>query len=316
MLRSMEVAGMTDQELLETQQRLQRQQGIEQPAPAPDAAEKVAGMIGMLAASAEAGAEKETEYLGEDGLLKCRICGGPRQTVVTPPFEGAQPRTVRCWCHCPTGEDARKERERRDEIEKNRRLCFNGTDMKSWSFTNDDGMRPDLTNAMKLYAEQFKQHLTDGKGLLLHGPVGTGKTFFAACVANAVIDLGYRARMANFEQIEKSLWDAEQKTQYMRDLLRYDLLVLDDLGTERKSEYMQEVVYNVIDGRYRAGLPVIITTNLTQAELTQTDEIGYGRIYDRILERCLPVKVDGQSRRRMGAGQSWREMRQQLGLEV
>lgn len=307
---------MTDQELLETQRRLQRQHGITPHAAASDAAAMAAGIIDMVAAKSEAGAERETEYMGDDGLLKCRICGGPRQTVITLPFDGAQPRTVRCWCHCPTGEDARKERERLDEIERKRRLCFNGTDMKSWSFTNDDGMRPELTTAMKRYAEQFKQYLADGMGLLLHGPVGTGKTFFAACVANAVIDQGYRVRMTKFEQIEKSLWDAEQKSQYLQDLLRYDLLVLDDLGTERKSEYMQEVVFNVIDGRYRAGLPVIVTTNLTQAELTQTDEIGYGRIYDRILERCLPVKVDGQSRRRMGAGQSWREMRQQLGLEV
>ena len=153
-------------------------------------------------------------------------------------------------------------------------------------------------------------------GLLLHGPVGTGKTFFAACVANAVVSLGYKARMTNFEQIEKTLWDSEQKAQYMQELMRYDLLVLDDLGTERKSEYMQEIVYNVIDGRYRAGLPVIITTNLTADELTKTDEIGYSRIYDRILERCLPVKVEGKSRRRMGAGQSWQAMRKQLGMEV
>lgn len=274
------------------------------------------GLVNLMAAKAEAGAEKETEYLAEDGLLHCRICGGKRQTIITPPFEGAKPRTVRCWCDCPTADDARRQRERQEEIEKNRRLCFSGTDMKAWSFENDDGKRPELTNAVKKYAEQFKQFRADGMGLLLHGPVGTGKTFFAACVANAVVSQGYKARMTNFEQIEKALWDAGEKAQYMRELMRYDLLVLDDLGTERKSEYMQEIVYNVIDGRYRAGLPVIITTNLTADELTKTDEIGYSRIYDRILERCLPVKVEGKSRRRMGAGQSWNAMRKQLGMEV
>lgn len=276
-----------------------------------------AAMLDMVAARAEANAVRENEYLDEEtGLLRCSICGGPRQTVITPPFPGAQPRTVRCWCKCPTEDDTRRERERQAEIDKRRRICFNGTDMKAWSFANDDGRRPQLTSAIKQYAEKFKQYRADGKGLLLYGPVGTGKTFFAACVANAVVSQGYKARMTNFEQIEKSLWDAEQKTQYMQDLLRYDLLVLDDLGTERKSEYMQEVVYNVIDGRYRAGLPVIITSNLTADELSKTDEIGYSRIYDRILERCLPIKVEGQSRRRMAAGKSWTEMRKQLGMEV
>lgn len=276
-----------------------------------------AAALDLVAARAEANAVKENEYLDETtGLLRCSVCSGPRQTVITPPFPGAQPRTVRCWCGCPTEDDNRRERERLAEIDKRRRICFNGTDMKAWSFANDDGRRPELTNAIKQYAEKFQQYRADGKGLLLYGPVGTGKTFFAACVANAVVSQGYRARMTNFEQIEKSLWDAEQKTQYMQELLRYDLLVLDDLGTERKSEYMQEVVYNVIDGRYRAGLPVIITSNLTADELSKTDEIGYSRIYDRILERCLPIKVAGQSRRRMAAGKSWTEMRKQLGMEV
>lgn len=306
---------MSDQDLLEVQRRLQRQHGIEPAAPA--AAQVAAGMLDMLAAKAEAGADKETEYLDEaTGLLRCRVCGGKRQTIVTPPFEGAQPRTVRCWCDCPTQDDARRQRERLEEIEKNRRLCFNGTDMRAWSFDNDDGKQPGLSRSLRQYADQFKKYRADGMGLLLHGPVGTGKTFFAACVANAVVSQGYKARMTNFEQIEKALWDSEQKAQYMQELMRYDLLVLDDLGTERKSEYMQEIVYNVIDGRYRAGLPVIITTNLTADELTKTDEIGYSRIYDRILERCLPVKVEGKSRRRMGAGQSWQSMRKQLGMEV
>ena len=306
---------MSDQDLLELQRRLQKQHGIKPTEPGP--AHVAEGLVDMVAAKAEASAEKDTEYLDEaTGLLRCRICGGKRQTIITLPFEGAQPRTVRCWCNCPTEDEARRRRERLEEIEKRRRLCFNGTDMKAWSFANDDGQRPDLSRSLQQYAENFKQYRADGMGLLLHGPVGTGKTFYAACVANAVVSMGYRARMTNFEQIEKTLWDTEQKATYMQELMRYDLLVLDDLGTERKSEYMQEIVYNVIDGRYRAGLPVIITTNLTADELTKTDEIGYSRIYDRILERCLPVKVEGKSRRRMGAGQSWQAMRKQLGMEV
>ncbi len=282
----------------------------------PTAAETVAGIIGFMAAKADAGAETETEYLGDDGLLHCRICGGPRQTIVTPPFEGAKPRTVRCWCGCPTQEDRRKETERQEQIERRRRACFRGTDMKGWCFANDDKRRPELSAALAKYAAEFRQHLSDGHGLLLYGSVGTGKTYLAACVANAVIDLGYSARMTNFSDISNDLWNAEDKAVYMAELRRFDLLILDDLGAERKNEYMQEIVYNVIDARYRAGRPVIVTTNLSQDELAKPAEIGYGRIYDRILERCLPVKVDGQSRRRQGAGKNWGEMRRQLGMEV
>ena len=75
------------------------------------------------------------------------------------------------------------------------------------------------------------------------------------------------------------------------------MLIIDDLGAERKSEFMQEQVYNIIDARYRSGLPMIITTNLTIKQLTEPAEIGFSRIYDRILERCHPMELTGDSRR-------------------
>jgi DNA replication protein DnaC len=61
---------------------------------------------------------------------------------------------------------------------------------------------------------------------------------------------------------------------------------------------------------------VIVTTNLTPEELAQPADIGYSRIYDRILERCLAVKVDGRSRRRVAAVNNRNKMREQLGMEV
>lgn len=271
----------------------------------------------MVAALAEKNCPRENEYLDETtGLLRCRICGGPRQVIIQPPFEGAQPRTVRCMCKCPTEEDRRKEQERLDQIERRRRACFKGTDMAGWSFANDDRKRPDLSDAALRYAEQFATHLRNGQGLLYYGPVGTGKTYLAACIANAVVDREYSARMTNFNDISNALWDAEYKDEYMTELRGYDLLILDDLGAERKNAYMQEIVYNVIDARNRAGRPVIITTNLTRDELAKTEEMGYSRIYDRLLQRCLPIEVAGQSRRRQAAGQNWGAMRKQLGLEA
>ena len=73
-------------------------------------------------------------------------------------------------------------------------------------------------------------------------------------------------------------------------------------------------MYNVIDARYRAGLPVIITTNLTRDELLYPATITERRIYDRILEKCVAVEVKNENRRQKDLGKSQKEMRKFLGL--
>ncbi len=274
------------------------------------------GLLDMVAANADAQAETDSEYLAEDGLLHCKVCGGKRQTIITPPFEGAQPRTVRCWCGCPTAQDIAKEREKQIKLEQHRSVCFRGVEeMSGCTFDRDDGKGdPQLVQAARLYAEQFPQHLRDGMGLLYYGGVGTGKTFLAACIANAVLAQGYKVKMTNFATVADEMWAVEDKAAYIADLAKYPLLILDDLGVERKSEYMQEMVYKVVNARYVAGNPVIVTTNLTPDELTKTADMGYQRTYDRLLEKCLPINVDGRSRRRAAAAQTWNDMRRQLGI--
>lgn len=307
---------MSDQELMEVRSRLQRQHGITTDEPGQDAADVVAGMINMVAAVADRNAETDSEYMGEDGLMRCRVCGGPRQTIITPPFEGAKPRVVRCWCKCPTAQDIAREREKQVIMEQRRSVCFQGTeDLRECTFDRDDGTQnKDIVQAARQYAAEFPQHLKDGMGLLFYGPIGTGKTFLAACIANAVLDRGYKVKMTNFATVADEMWSVSDKAAYISDLCKYPLLILDDLGVERKSEYMQEMVYKIVNARYVAGAPVIVTTNLTPDELSKAESLGYSRTYDRLLEKCLPIKVDGRSRRRAAAVATWTDMRRKLGL--
>lgn len=277
------------------------------------------GLLDMVAARAEAAAETKTEYLdATTGLLRCRICGGKRQTVIIPPFEGASPRTVRCWCNCPTEQDKQKEREFQIRFEQRRSVCFRGTEeMRGCKFENDDGKGdPQLIQAARKYAADFQLHLKDGMGLLYYGPVGTGKTFLAGCIANAVLAQGYKVKMTNFATVADELWNVRDKSAYIADLAKYPLLILDDLGAERKTDYVQEMVYKIVNARYVAGAPVIVTTNLTTDELSKTADVEYSRTYDRLLEMCLPINVDGCSRRRAAAAATWNKMRKQLGMEV
>lgn len=275
----------------------------------------VNGIINMIAANAAANAETETEYLAEDGLLHCKVCGGPRQTVIRLPMPGAMPRTVRCWCNCPTEIDRRREAKRVERIARNREKCFkNAQEYREWTFPADDGKGArEAVQTAKAYAEDFALYRRDGKGLLLYGGVGTGKTFLAACIANELLDKGYSVRMTSLGTIADELWAVEDKAEYLLELSFCSLVILDDLGTERSSAYMDEMVFKIINALYSAGTPVIVTTNLTPQELAKPGTLKYSRIYDRLLEVCLPVKVDGPSRRRSAAADTWTQMRKQMG---
>ena len=81
--------------------------------------------------------------------------------------------------------------------------------------------------------------------------------------------------------------------------MSYDLLILDDLGAERNSEFAMQNVFDVINRRWESGKPMIITTNLTLEQMREAERVDMNkqRIYDRILDICKPVLVDGSSKR-------------------
>jgi DNA replication protein DnaC len=186
--------------------------------------------------------------------------------------------------------------------------------MSNWTFENDDRKNEKLSDAMLNYVKHFPEFKKDGKGLLLYGTVGTGKTFYASCIANALIGQGYDALFRTFKQIERELWGAKDKAEYMKSLNRYHLLIFDDLGAERDSKYMSDIVFDIVDTRYKSGLPFIVTTNLSAEEIKKPQDIAYSRIYDRILERCHPIEVTGTSRRRQNVKDTYLDMNKKLGL--
>ena len=105
--------------------------------------------------------------------------------------------------------------------------------------------------------------------------------------------------MTNFALILGDLVASfEGRNEYISRLCRYPLLILDDFGMERSTEYGLEQVFNVIDSRYRSGKPLTVTTNLTLKELQHPQDTAHARIYDRLLEMCAPVRFSGENFRR------------------
>ena len=144
-----------------------------------------------------------------------------------------------------------------------------------------------------------------GQGLLFWGNVGTGKTFLAGCIANALLEQKIPVLMTSFPKILNALGGlySAERNEYLASLNRYTLLVIDDMGIERESPYTLETVYTVIDERYKSGKPFIITTNIQLDILGNPQDIEHARIYDRIMERCMPVFFGGRNyRSELGQG--------------
>ena len=270
----------------------------------------------LEARAADAIKAEEGDYVGEDGLLYCHKCNTRKQTEIN--FLGRIRRPM-CMCKCMAAkraavEEEYKRREFEEKVKELRRVGFPEADMRNWTFANDDLANEQITKAAQKYVEKFSELRKSGKGLLLYGNTGTGKTYTACEIANALIDKGYPVLVTNFARILNTLQGTFEKQDFIDSFNRYQLLVIDDIGIERDTAYAKEQVFNIIDSRYRSGLPMIITTNLTMEKIKNPDDIENRRIYDRILERCFPIEVGGSSRRRKAVREDYEDMKNLLGL--
>lgn len=229
-------------------------------------------------------------------LLYCKKCRTPRQKRIE---VCGKVYTPLCLCACLAKAEAEREaevkrREFLDRVARNRSLGLPEPALGKHTFQNDLGFnRPQMALARQ-YVARWEEYEKQGTGLLLWGYVGTGKSYIAGCIANALLDKGVPVLMTNFSRLLNRLTDfsAGDKNAYIQSLNAYRLLIVDDLGVERGSDFVKEQVFQIVDSRYRSGLPLIVTTNLTLGELKDPEDLAYARIYDRILERCIPIRVN------------------------
>ena len=225
---------------------------------------------------------REDEYLDEESkLIYCSRCRTPRQKRFEMTGKLFEPR---CMCACQTA--AYEQREH--------------------SFENDLGYNPKQMNMAKRFVENWDEFRKNSMGLLLWGNVGTGKSFIAGCIANALLDKGVPVMMTNFARLLNKLTDmySGDRNAYIDSFNSFPLLIIDDLGVERNSEFAREQVFNIIDSRYRSQLPMIVTTNLTVDELKNPADLARARIYDRVLERCTAIKVNDQNIRKLNMAEN------------
>lgn len=134
-----------------------------------------------------------------------------------------------------------------------------------------------------------------GKGIFLFGDTGRGKTYTLFAMNKRFREIGMQSKIENWVEL---LLELRERTQYLRDaineLLNTNILMIDDLGSERQTEWSQEILYTIINIAYEREKKIFIATNLSLEKFT----LVYGdRIFSRLMEMCEPYELKGKDRR-------------------
>ena len=273
----------------------------------------------VLASIADSAGSLTDDYIGSDGLLYCGQCNTRKEREIIW-FDG-KPKKVPVMCKCRAEEERlKKEQMQKEEdmrsIQRAKVSSMMDDTFRTACFANyqiRNGNERHLKVAKK-YCIEFSKMYERNQGLLFWGTVGTGKSYTAACIANYLLEANTSVVMTSFVRILQEMqgFDREREETFTNKLNSVKLLIIDDLGAERSTDYALEKVYGIIDNRYRAKKPLILTTNLTLRQMQEATDIRYARIYDRIFEMCYPMEFSGVSWRKREAAQRYEETRKIL----
>lgn len=272
----------------------------------------------ILPAEAFETKENDGDYVGPDGLLYCGKCRTKKQTKLpASAVTGGREMIVPCICRCKVEENKRREeaekkKQEMQRLERLRASSLMDAKLKAARLNGYqiDGDNQKIYNLAEKYVRRFDEMYEKKQGLLFWGTVGTGKSYTAACIANELLDQMIPVVMTSFVKILQNIQgNLDEEEKIMAGLNVAKLLIIDDLGAERSTDYALEKVYNIIDSRYLSGKPLILTTNMTLKEMQETQDIRYKRIYDRIFEMCFPVRFAGSSWREKVAAKRFDEMK-------
>lgn len=243
-------------------------------------------------------AASEGDYIGPDGMLHCGVCREGKEYRL--PNGNYVPALCLCGRKRRAAEEMRRiEAEQMQRVRELAQYSIMDERLRTATFAQaretEDSKRP--LRIAKRYVEHWSDvSVGELNGLLLYGPTGTGKSFLAACIANALMDKSVPVLMTSI--IKLTGIHPEELGETVRQMKRAHLLILDDLGAERGTDFKLEQVYNIIDERCNNKKPMVVTTNLSMDQMKNAGDMRYNRIWERVRSMCYPVRMDGESWRK------------------
>jgi DNA replication protein DnaC len=171
----------------------------------------------------------------------------------------------------------------------------------SFELAENDGIAPDVLDAVREFADQVEDRLDSGRGLWLMGDVGTGKTTLAMLVSKAAAEAGRTVAIYSLPRLLARIrrtYDGEpgedSYLEFFDRLTSVDLLHIDDLGAEKRSDWVLEQLYAIVDERYQSQRSMVVTSNLDPDQLKE--QIG-SRVVSRLAEICRELPLWGDDLR-------------------
>lgn len=236
-----------------------------------------------------------------DGVLMCGQCGNPKESVYVnddgsvvkfPIYHDHQLRNQK--------EDALNIVER---IQRRRRQCFAGEFMElgrecRWD-DRDADTQPEAVDAVERFVRTMYENKNKnmGRGLIIYGHNGRGKTYVAGCLCNLLLDKDYKVLMTSTRRLRSQVDERfGSRNDMLMWLCGFDVVCLDDMFADRNTDTGREFVFDVVDALYLRRVPVVATTNMSRDYLTNPSDKDKPTI-DRLKERCEKLEMTGRNRR-------------------
>lgn len=252
----------------------------------------------------------EDEYLGEDGKVYCKQCNTSRIHIMPDNIHATK---GRCYCQQKAYLEAKSQKQREILWEDYRRRKILAQvperyeNMKFKDFLTNDNNKKAYEIAMN-YLRESQERRKENKGLYIHGDIGVGKTFIAACLCNELLAIGWSCKFTTITELlcelDKSyMYQGQVDGNILKKIKGADFLFIDDFGKEfigRESnpqlyKTVEKQVLTIISARYNSKKPTIITSNYSKNYLLDTLKLDTA-IMDKLNTMAtVSVRMNGKS---------------------